>query len=186
MKATLIRLSGSACAILCVAAFWALFFRLNAAVFPYVGHSHWADWIFLPAAVRFFAVLLLGWQGVVGLILGAWITLRPEDANSLSHATLLPLSSGLGPWVAIDMWRRLTGLREDLLGLRPADILGLALGCAVANSALLNLFLTLTGDSRQDVLQIATIIVGDAAGILLVLAPTALLLSLAKRQRPAR
>ena len=186
MKAMLVRFLGSVGAMLLVAILWMILFRLNLVLFQGSQHSRWADWVFLPAAVRIVAVLLLGWRGVAGLVLGAWFTLRPEDAQIVPHALVLPLSSGLGPWIAIWLWRRMTGLRDDLAGLRAGDIVGLALGCAVANTTLLNLFLTLCGDSRQDVVQIATIVVGDAAGIMLVLLPTALLLSVVKRPKAVR
>ena len=178
MKARAIRSAGSALAIVIVAAIWVVSYELNLILFSGLAHSRWAHWIFLPAAIRLLAVLLLGWRGVAGLVLGAFWTLRPEDAAQLSHAIWLPLSSGVAPWLSVRLWAALAGLREDLAGLRPSDIVALGIGCAAANSALLNLFLTASGDSRQDVIQILTIMIGDALGIILVTGSLAQILSL--------
>lgn len=183
MTPDLARVARSILAVLIVALAWVIVFKLNQLLFDGTRNSRWTHWIFIPAAVRIIAVMLLGWRGAAGLVLGAWFTLRPEDAGYLPHAIALPVSSGLAPLFAMSMWRRLTGLREDLNGLRASDIVGLALSCAVMNSALLNLVLTLTGSVQRELLQIVTVVVGDAAGIMIVLMPLALLLSLRRTRK---
>lgn len=164
-----------------VATIWVLFFRLNDLLFSGVAHSEWAHWIFIPAAIRVIALLLFDGAGVVGLVLGAYFTLRPGDADHVQSAILLPLSSGLAPWVAVGIWRRTFGIERNLAGLPPRDIAALSIGCAVMNSVLLNLYLTLSGEMPGDVEQIATVAVGDALGTALVLSLMSLLLAMPAR-----
>lgn len=169
-----------------VACLWLLLFRLNAFLFEGLAHSSRAHWIFLPAALRIIALLLFDEVGAAGLVLGAYLTLQHGDSDKLPDALLLPLTSAVAPWIAIAFWRRTFGIKRSLAGLRPRDIVALSLGCAVMNSALLNLYLTLSGDMPGDVEQIATVVIGDALGTAIVLTLLSVMLSLPMRSRQAR
>lgn len=176
MTVQVARVAATAAIVAAVALVWCAFYAFNSWAFDALGYSRWVDWIFLPAAVRILAILLFGWRGVAGLIVGAVVTLSPAD-TLWPNMVVLPLTSGIGPWLAVQGWRKCFGLDDELRGLRPSDIAGLSVSCAVANSALLNLFLALTGQSRGDMLQIPAVIAGDAAGIAIVLFLLSLVLS---------
>jgi len=169
-----------------VACLWVIFFRLNSLFFNGFAHSVRAHWIFLPAALRVIALLLFDELAVVGLTVGAYMTLGLSERVIMPGAALLALSSGVAPWIAVAMWRRIFHIRRDLAGLRPLDVVALSLGSAVMNSALLNLVLTLTGEMPGDVEQIATIIVGDAVGTAIVLAILSGLLGVVAMKAKAR
>ena len=50
-------------------AYW-LLYDLNAWFFASFSFTATVAWIFLPAAIRVIAVLLLGWRGFAGLFIG--------------------------------------------------------------------------------------------------------------------
>lgn len=160
--------------VVAVAACWVVVFQLNGLLFSSLEQSRWVHWIFLPAAVRVIALLLCGTRGAIGLALGAFVTLAPQDL-SFPNAVILPVSSALAPWIAINIWKRVFRIRDDLFGLAPLHIIFLSLACALTNSALLNLFLTLAGQSHDGTLPIMGVIIGDTFGTAIVM----LLLSVA-------
>ena len=151
-------------------------FRLIEGLSP----NSFVNWIFLPAALRIIAILLFGWRGMIGLMIGAAVTFPSGEDFSLRMIGL-PITSGVGPFLAVTAWRRLFGLNSELSGLRPFDLLGISISCAIANSALINIVLTISGTGRQGITKIITVIVGDLTGTALILIPIALILS-----RPVR
>lgn len=154
--------------VIAVAACWAFVFQLNVLLFSSLEQSRWVHWIFLPAAVRVIALLLFGTRGAIGLALGAFVTLAPQDLT-FPNALILPVSSALAPWIAIHIWKQVFRIRDDLFGLTPFHIAFLSVACALANSALLNLFLTLAGQSHGGILRIMAVIIGDAFGTAIVM-----------------
>ena len=153
--------------ILSVALLWAGAFRLNAAMFNAFEYSQLANWIFLPAAIRILSVLLLGYTGALGLMLGAYLTLLPSAP--LLHNIFLAISSGLAPLAALWVCRRLFPIAPDLAGLRAWHVLMLSLANAAANSIILNSYLASVGRLQGQWVQIMTVFVGDVLGTALVL-----------------
>ena len=80
---------------------WTLLFELNDWMFSSVERTPFINWVFLPAALRVVAVLLLGWRGVAGLFLGALLTNRPEWGVNLMDTLALSTLSAAAPWVAV-------------------------------------------------------------------------------------
>ena len=154
-------------AILSVALIWLGAFRLNELMFTALAYSQVANWIFLPAAIRILSVLLLGYTGAIGLMLGAYLTLAPE--LSAEHSLFLAISSGLAPLAALWLCRRLFTIAPDLAGLRPWHVVILSLANAAANSIILNSYLASVGQLRGHIVQVMTIFVGDVLGTALVL-----------------
>lgn len=153
--------------ILSVALVWLGAFRLNAAMFESFAYSQLANWVFLPAAIRILSVLLLGYTGALGLMLGAYLTLT--DSTPLVHNIILAISSGLAPLAALWLCRRFFPIAADLAGLRASHVLILSLANAAANSLILNSYLASIGHLRGHMLQVMTIFVGDVVGTALVL-----------------
>ena len=60
-------------AICVVALLWLAVFNVNTWLFSHAAFSERAHWIFLPAAFRIIAVLVLGLRGGAGLMLGAYL-----------------------------------------------------------------------------------------------------------------
>lgn len=172
---------------LLVAIIWWAAFRANDALFSSLNYSPQACWIFLPAALRIIAVLLFENVGVIGLALGAWLTLPHAFDNPLHNAALAS-SSGLAPLIAVSFCRHIFSLPDSLSGLRPYHIVVLSFAGAVANSLVLDSYLAIAGRLRFDIHQAMTILVGDITGsaITLMALSTALNLLVQARRSSER
>ena len=105
-----------------VAGLWVLLFEINGWMFGAWATSAFANWIFLPAALRLVAVLICGWRGVLGLLIGALITNWLMQAPWV-QAVALSVLSATGPWVAVRLATDHLKLPTDLHGLRFSHLL---------------------------------------------------------------
>lgn len=168
-----------------VALAWAVTFALNDWLFHLTQVSERANWVFMPAALRLIAVLLFDELGALGLVIGAYLTIGDKSASNLLSQSLIAVSSGLAPLVAVRTGRRLLGIADSLSGLRPLDIVALSLGCAAANAVILNVCLWLSGNFPNGVRHILSVFVGDVIGAAIVLfAMSGLLALLLPRRAP--
>lgn len=152
-----------------VALAWSALFTFNMAVFSQFNHSTYASWLFLPAALRVLAVLLFEEEAVIGLMLGAYLTLPHDPSSSLAHELLISIFSGLAPAIAIWFCRRSFPITPSLTGLRGIHIVTVSVVSAGANSVLLNLCMAIFGRLNDDIRQIAAVFVGDLTGTAIVL-----------------
>lgn len=173
-------------AVIGVAIVWLAFFRLNDWLFSQLAYTERAHWIFLPAALRVIAVLLLGGKGAVGLMAGAYLTLPHENPNDLTYEIALSVSSGLAPLAAVAICQRFFKINSDLGGLRGSHIVALSVVSALANSALLNILMFATGRHHGDGVLAATIFIGDLFGAAALLLAIAIGISLFTRSRGLR
>ena len=150
--------------VLAVAGTWWLAYHVNAAVFQNLGYSERASWVFLPAALRVIAVLLLDNIGVAGLVLGAYFTLPHTPSTTWIGEAGLSVSSGVAPLIAVSMCRRLLHLNGNLAGLRPWHILALSASSALANSIVLTAYLEIMAQNAYSFRQALVILVGDITG----------------------
>lgn len=158
-----------------VAVVWLALFKLNAFAFSYLEHSSRAHWIFLPAALRVISVLLFEEAGVIGLMLGAYLTLPHDDASSLPYELLLSASSAIAPLIAIWFCQRFFKIAHNLVGLRGHHIVALSFVSAAANSVVLNASMAIAGKLHGDWNQVSTIFVGDMLGTATLLSVFAVL-----------
>lgn len=159
----------NAVSVLGVALIWLAAYRLNAFVFQSFDYSARVSWVFLPAALRVIAVLLLDNVGVMGLVLGAYLTLPHGAANTWLDEAGLAVSSGVAPLVAVLLCRRFFTLSANLAGLRPWHIAALSVSSALANSITLNSYLAVTGRAVFSPQQALAILVGDISGSMIFL-----------------
>lgn len=164
-----------------VALLWLAVFNVNMWLFSHAAFSERAHWIFLPAAFRIIAVLVLGLRGGLGLMLGAYLTLPHASPNDLNYEVLLSISSGVVPLIAVLFCKRFITINHDLSGLNGWHVIALSVSCAVANSAVLNALMWTMGKQQADIEAIAAIFVGDVLGAAIVLAAIALAMSVAVR-----
>lgn len=157
-------IANKAVTVLGVALAWFAFFELNTLVFSQFEHSSRAHWIFLPAALRVLSVLMFDGAGVMGLMIGAYLTLPHDQAGDLPYELMLSASSGVGPLIAIWLCRQLFPIARDLSGLRGKHIIALSIVGAATNSLLVNGCMAVMGRWHNDVEQLVTIFVGDMLG----------------------
>jgi hypothetical protein len=173
-------------AVIGVAIAWCVFFELNDWLFSQLAYIERAHWIFLPAALRVIAVLLLGSKGAVGLMVGAYFTLPYASPDDLTFEIALAVSSGLAPLAAVAICQRFFTISSDLAGLRGSHIVALSVASAFANSVLLNILMFVAGKHHDDGLLAATIFIGDMLGAALFLFTIALAVSAFTRSRGMR
>lgn len=152
-----------------VAIAWVLLFDLNQYAFAQLEYSSRAHWVFLPAALRIIFVLLFGWLGAIGLMVGAYFTL-PDSLMSFQFTNfLLAASSGVAPLLALFYCRRFFKVNPDLSELRGAHVVVLSIVCAAANSVVLSMYFATQEDVRFVIEQGISIFVGDSLGSAIVL-----------------
>ena len=103
---------------------WVLLYQFNMWAFDALAINPFVSWIFLPAFIRMVSVLLFGWAGVAGLILGALLTSPPTE---IAHSLPLAFISGFAPMLAFKTCQSGLKLNTTLEGLRASDLLILAL-----------------------------------------------------------
>jgi hypothetical protein len=103
---------------------WVLLYEFNMWAFDSLAVNPFVSWIFLPAFIRMVSVLLFGWAGVAGLILGALLTSPPTE---IGHSLPLAFISGFAPMLAFKICQSGLKLNTTLEGLRASDLLILAL-----------------------------------------------------------
>jgi hypothetical protein len=152
-----------------VATVWVALFQLNDLLFSELNLTGFITWIFLPAAIRMFAVMIGGWAGALGLFVGAILTnlslLEVEPLNAMVIAAL----SALGPVIAVHLCTRWLQLPGDLAGLQRSHLLVFALAGAVFNVFPHNLFFYTIGLSHDAWSGVLPMFVGDLSGTLVVL-----------------
>lgn len=175
------RIQRGVVAICGVALLWLAVFNVNMWLFSHAAFSERAHWIFLPAAFRIIAVLVLGMRGGAGLMLGAYLTLPHTNPNDFYYEILLSISSGVAPLIAVLFCKNLFTINNDLSGLNGLHVIALSVSCAVANSAVLNALMWGMGKQRADIEAITAIFVGDVFGAAIVLAAIVLAMTVALR-----
>ena len=169
---------------------WRAAFDLNMWLFSDAALTDRAHWVFLPAALRIMAVLILRTPGALGLMLGAYLTLPHANPDDVTYEILLAVSSGAAPLVAVLACQSLFTIREDLAGLNGWHIIALSIACAAANALILNSLQSAMGRQVPDVEAIAAVFAGDVLGAAIVLTAITLslsgLLALLRRARQGR
>ncbi len=153
------------------------FFRLNQFLFDtlFKVNDH-VSWIFLPAAIRMVAVLLLGWPGVLGLALGSLLVDADLLMSDTPQALTQALVSSVPSLLAMRAVQRMQGLRADLAGMTGQQVLGFGLGGAAASSLAHTCYFALRAESIAPFTHLVPMFIGDLLGTLLMLYAAALVL----------
>lgn len=151
-----------------VAIAWTLLFKLNMWAFKSLEVNHFVSWIFLPAFIRILSVLLFGWAGVTGLIIGAIITSNPAD---IGHTTpyVLALISGVGPMIAVRFCEYVLKLPPTLIGIRPSHLFIFAITGAFVNVSLNGYYFALHQLPSHPITCLSPMFIGDMLGSIIML-----------------
>jgi len=155
--------------ILVVAVLWVGLFWLNNSVFSALNISEFVSWIFLPAALRMIAVLLLDWIAVAGLFVGVLITSSLLIDSSLIEMFPLAIISSYFPLLAKRVCTIRLGLTEDLAGISPLHLGVFALVGALFNAIPSQFYLYAIHRTEFPLNSLMPMIIGDVAGTMLVL-----------------
>ncbi len=163
---------------LVVVLLWTGLFYLNDWLFSAVSLSSVINWIFLPAAIRMLAVMVLGWIGVAGLFIGALLTTDIVMHSGWHDAIVIASLSALGPFVAVRACTQWLGVSEDLSGLRPGQLVIFSVAGAVCNVVPHNIYFFFTGHTPDIFSGMVPMLVGDLLGTLVILYVASLALKL--------
>lgn len=158
---------GEVAAVAAIGLSWSFLSQLNAWLFAGLEHTSRAHWIFLPAALRPLVILLFGRTGMLGLILGSYLTI--SGTTDAFAAITLSLILGISPWAAVTFGKAILDIPQSLAGLKARHIVLLCFLCAGTNAIALNGYLWLLGQLDGGAIQVATVFVGDMAGSTIVL-----------------
>lgn len=158
--------------IVCVALLWCSVYYLNEWLFSNFAFSQGTiNWVFLPAAVRLFAVLLAGWAGVFGLFFGSIATsilMSGYDPLAL-HIVVFATISSVAPMLAFLVCTRGLKISHNLQGLSATNLLVLCAITAMLSVFPHNLAYYYFGHTVNILGGIGPMFVGDFLGMLIVL-----------------
>jgi hypothetical protein len=165
--------------VLGIAIAWYAIAEFNSWLFASFEETIRANWIFLPAAFRPLIILMFGKLGVLGLILGAYLTVYGTSDGGPLHEITFSIILGITPWAAVMLGKWLQDIPRSLNGLRAKHIVVLCTLCAGANAVALNGYLFASGHYEIAPIQVLTVFIGDLLGAALVLFFLSNLLTLA-------
>ncbi|MEY4711639.1 MAG: hypothetical protein RIS88_1089 [Pseudomonadota bacterium] len=163
--------------IVAVAGSYFLVFELNEWVFSATKVSDHISWVFLPAAIRMLAVMLLGWAGVAGLYLGSLAQLDDMLGIDPARALWIAALSSVPCLLAARLVQRVLRVQADLAGMTGRHLLVFGLAGGLANSGAHTLYFMLEADSLRPLAGFLPMFVGDTLGTLIVLYIGALVLN---------
>ena len=155
---------------------WVSLFELNGWLFSITEISRYSNWVFLPAALRVLAVLVLDWRGVAGLFAGTLFTCAPQIGVNMAEALVLASLSSLAPFVAVSLTTRCLRMAIDLKGMSYQQLAVIAAVAALSSSVSHNIFFSLQDELHSWVSVFFPMLAGDLIGTLFVLFASALVL----------
>lgn len=159
-----------------VAVAYFLFYKLNDWLFSVVKVSDHISWVFLPAAIRMLAVLLLGWAGVAGLYLGSLSVIGPNLAVDPASALVVAAVSSVPCLVAARIVQRVQGVGSDLAGMTGRQLVIFGVAGGLASSAAHTLYFVVTAESAAPLAGFMPMFIGDTIGTFIMLYLGALVL----------
>lgn len=168
-----------------------VFFLINQSVFEIFSINENISWIFLPAGLRLFFILVYRHQLLVGLFLGSLLASVHLTQETLSPFTLcLALASTINPLMAlyaVEKWSSHFNLTLENLGLEA--IISLAIVQAFFCTTLHHLIFLAFGKTLQENFlgELLTMFFGDLFGIVIMMGLLTLALKLMLRSyKPTR
>jgi hypothetical protein len=160
-----------------VALLYVLVFKLNAWLFSVARVTDHISWIFLPAAIRMLAVMLLGWAGVAGLYIGSLSLLGSMFEFDPLGALIVAGLSSVPCLIAARLVQRLLKVSSDLVGLTGRQLLIFGLAGGFLSSMGHTLYFAYAAQSLAPVEGFLPMFVGDTLGTFIVLYLGALILN---------
>jgi len=154
--------------VLTVAIAWVLIYKLNDVVFQVLEVSSLITLIFLPAGIRLISILLLHYNAVIGLFIGALITnIHPEI--SLENIFIISLISAVNPYIAYISSNALLNVKPTLQALTSKHLLLMSFIYALFNAVSHNIYFYFSAITDEFLMNTLMMFTGDLIGTILVL-----------------
>ncbi len=147
---------------------YALLFYVNDWLTAFLEVAPGVNWIYLPAGLRLFLVLIFGLSGAIGIaIASTLITLGRDLSNDIIGIVGIGLISGFGPYLARLMVIRNLKINADLSNLNIQMIAISVLVFALLSTGLHQLWFVLIGIPSGSFSNAVAMLIGDILGALL-------------------
>jgi hypothetical protein len=147
---------------------YALLFYVNDWLTAFLEVAPGVNWIYLPAGLRLFLVLIFGLSGAIGIaIVSTLITLGRDLSNDIIGIVGIGLISGFGPYLARLMVIRNLKINADLSNLNIQMIAISVLVFALLSAGLHQLWFVLIGIPSGSFSNAVAMLIGDILGALL-------------------
>lgn len=147
---------------------YALLFYANDWLTAFLEVAPGVNWIYLPAGLRLFLVLIFGLSGAIGIaIASTLITLGRDLSDDIIGIVGIGLISGFGPYLARLMVIRNLKINADLSNLNIQMIAISVLVFALLSTGLHQLWFVLIGIPSGSFSNAVAMLIGDILGALL-------------------
>ncbi len=147
---------------------YALLFYVNDWLTAFLEVAPGVNWIYLPAGLRLFLVLIFGLSGAIGIaIVSTLITLGRDLSNDIIGIVGIGLISGFGPYLARLMVIRNLKINADLSNLNIQMIAISVLVFALLSAGLHQLWFVLIVIPSGSFSNAVAMLIGDILGALL-------------------
>lgn len=154
------------------------FFHLNGWLFADLAYREGVNWVFLPAGFRIILVLVLGWQGAAGIMIGTWYLDQGSLDTNLWLVVLNGVVSGFSPFLVMKALGKGQAAEQLLKEMTTQRLLNFTLIFAAASAFAHHLvWLWLKRSDVNIWVDVWPMFVGDTIGTLLMLYLFKLLLS---------
>jgi len=158
----------SAKTIIACALTYTLLFYLNDWLTAFLEAAPGVNWIYLPAGLRLFLVLVFGLSGAIGIsIASTLITFGRDLSDDIISMIGIGLISGFGPYIARLVVVRNLKINADLSNLNIQMIAISVLVFALLSTGLHQLWFVLIGIPSGSLSNAIAMLVGDVLGALL-------------------
>jgi len=153
---------------LSIASIWVLLDFLNTSFFGFLQVSPFIASIYWLSGVRIVAVILFGWLGVIGLIVGYFIGgvyirgFNPQDA------IILGILSALAPMIAYKTWQKINDIKDDFDGVSFYELISLVLLYSFIVTSFRGSYFFLTG-RPSDPYNLALIFSSNVLGAIIMM-----------------
>ena len=145
-------------------------FQLNFTVFSPLESSFGVNWIFIPSGIRLAAILLGGFAGAVGIVLGSLVIVITTYDTPLSLFALgTALISGFSPLLARRIATDLLGLDTELVNLKAVGLLKIALLFSIISASAHQLWFYAFERNDNFLRELFVMGFGDFVGTVIVL-----------------
>lgn len=152
-----------------VATAWIVLYALNGWMFANLEVTEHVSWIFIPAALRMFSVMVLNWSAVMGLFVGAMITNNPVLGENMIHALIGSTLTALGPYAATHLTIKLLSTANNFQGISPKQLYIFGITGSLCNVVPHCIWFWIDGAASPWPTQFTPMFMGDMIGTTIIL-----------------
>lgn len=154
-----------------------LLFQLNNALFAFTEFKDGINLIYLPAGLHLLHVLVFGRNGAIGIgLASAILDYGMHDENALLFGAMNGLITGSAAYFTREVCIHRFGMSPNLSGLTAASLLKVSLVFAILSPVAHQLWRSFYDPEANFIVDTPMMILGDLAGILLLLFAARLLI----------